>query len=167
MSYDPFTGRKALIFGAATGIGRATAIEFARRGADIAIADIDLDGAQAVIDAVTELGRKGVAIRGDVTDAESVNGALDKTEMALGGVDIVMNNVGAIVSGNPEDIPLDEWERLIDINLMGVVRGMTAALPRLIKQGSGHIINTASFAGMFPYATNRLPMWPPRRGSSQ
>jgi short-subunit dehydrogenase len=71
--------------------------------------------------------------------------------------DIVMNNVGAIMNGNPEDVPIGEWERIISLNLMSVVRSNAVWLPKLLARGRGHIVNTASFAGLFPYATSRMP----------
>lgn len=68
-----------------------------------------------------------------------------------------MNNVGVLVSGRPQDIPLSEWERIINLNLMGVIRSVHCFTPDFVERGSGHFVNTASFAGLFPYAFDRLP----------
>ena len=146
-----FSGKTALIYGAASGIGRAVALEFARRGGAVAIADIQLDGAQETARLIEVTGGRSLAIRCDVTSDVSVREAAVKTEIALGQVDIVMNNVGGILHGNPQDIPISEWQRIIDLNLMPVVRSNAVFLPKMLARGSGFIINTASFAGLYPF----------------
>src|SRR5690606_35006198 len=78
-------------------------------------------------------------------------------QSALGDMDIVVNNVGVILSGNPEDIPFAEWQRIVDLNLYPVIRSNEIFLASMLARGSGHIVNTASVAGLFPYAANRLP----------
>jgi len=153
----PFDGKTALIYGAAKGIGRAAALEFARRGAQVAIADIDKPGADETAAAIAAAGGKAVGLRCDVTSDLSVREAAVAAEIALGDVDIVMNNVGGILHGNPEDIPIGEWERILSLNLMSAVRSNAVFLPRMIARGSGHIVNTASFAGLYPFATTRMP----------
>jgi NAD(P)-dependent dehydrogenase (short-subunit alcohol dehydrogenase family) len=155
--HDPFAGAAALIYGAARGIGRAVALEFARRGTRVAVADIDLAGARETTAAIAAAGGQAAAIACDVTDEASVRDAAARAEAALGELDIVMNNVGVILSGHPEDIPLSEWRRIVDLNLFSVVRSLEVFVPRMIARGRGHIVNTASFAGLFPYAANRLP----------
>jgi NAD(P)-dependent dehydrogenase (short-subunit alcohol dehydrogenase family) len=152
-----FTNANALIYGAAKGIGRAVAQEFARRGARVAIADIDLAGAQETAASIIAAGGYAVALRCDVTSDTSVREAAVGAEIALGDIAIVMNNVGAIMNGNPEDVPVAEWERILSLNLLSVVRSNAVWLPKLLARGSGHIVNTASFAGLFPYATSRMP----------
>ncbi len=152
-----FTNANALIYGAAKGIGRAVAQEFARRGAQVAVADIDLAGAQETAATICAAGGQAVALRCDVTSDTSVREAAVGAEIALGDIDIVMNNVGAIMNGNPEDVPIGEWERIFSLNLMSVVRSNAVWLPKLLARGRGHIVNTASFAGLFPYATTRMP----------
>ena len=146
----------AVVTGGGSGIGRATALALARRGTRVVVAD--LDGARA--DAVAaELGDQAVGLRCDVTSTEDVEAARDVALERFGRVDVLMNNVGYPVVGLPEDIPLDAWQRLIDVNLLGVVRGIRAFVPHLVAQGSGHVVNTASIAGLFPYAFGheRLP----------
>ena len=153
----PFEGGTALIYGAAQGIGAAVALEFASRGARVAIADINLAGAEETASAIMAAGGHAVAIACDVTDEASVRAAADRGEQALGPIDIVMNNVGAIVNGDPEDIPTGEWRRIIDLDLFSMIHSNQVFLPRMIARGRGHIVNTGSFAGLYPYASSRIP----------
>lgn len=152
-----FASNNALIYGGARGIGRAVALEFARRGARVAIADIDLNGAEEAAGLIKAAGGEATAIACDVTSDESVAGAGAAAEAAFGELDIVMNNVGVILSGNPEDIPVAEWRRILELNLFSSVRGCELFMSKMIARGRGHIVNTASFAGLYPYAANRLP----------
>jgi NAD(P)-dependent dehydrogenase (short-subunit alcohol dehydrogenase family) len=86
-----------------------------------------------------------------------VRHAAEHCEMRLGEIDIVMNNVGALLSGNPEDIPTAEWRRIMDLNFFPAVHSNQIFLPKMVARGHGHIVNTASFAGLYPYAANRIP----------
>jgi NAD(P)-dependent dehydrogenase (short-subunit alcohol dehydrogenase family) len=132
-------------------------LEFARRGARIAVADIDLEAAREVAAKVIAAGGQAVSLRCDVTSELSVRETAVAAEVALGEIDIVMNNVGAIINGNPEDVPLGEWERILSLNLLSVVRSNEVFLPKMLVRGKGHIVNTASFAGLYPYAASRTP----------
>ena len=152
-----FAGQSALIYGAAKGIGRAVAIEFARRGARMAIADIDAAGASETAALITADGGEAYGLRCDVMCDLSVREAAVAAEMKLGPIDIVMNNVGGILNGHPEDIPVAEWERILSLNLTSAVRSNAVFLPRMLARGRGHIVNTASFAGLYPFATTRMP----------
>lgn len=152
-----FENKNALIFGGANGIGRAVALEFARRGARLAVADIDLAAASETAAAIADGHGSAVAIHCDVTSEQSIRDAVAATERQLGDIDIVVNNVGVILSGNPQDIPVAEWQRILDLNLLSVVRSNDVLLPKMLARGAGHIVNTASFAGLYPYATSRLP----------
>lgn len=153
----PFEGSHALIYGAAQGIGRAVALEFARRGARVTIADIKVKEAQEAIAAINDAGGQAMAVSCDVTREESVQAAAAEAERNLGQVDIVMNNVGAILNGNPEDIPTAEWRRIFDLNFFSAIHSNQIFLPKMIARGRGYIVNTASFAGLYPYAANRMP----------
>jgi NAD(P)-dependent dehydrogenase (short-subunit alcohol dehydrogenase family) len=153
----PFDGSHALIYGAAQGIGRAVAQEFARRGAGVAIADIDLAGAREAAALIRSGGGEAVAIACDVTREDSVQAAGAEAERTFGTIDIVMNNVGAILNGNPEDIPTAEWRRIMDLNFFGAIHSNQIFLPKMLARGRGYIVNTASFAGLYPYAANRMP----------
>lgn len=156
-AYDPFTGRHALIFGGAKGIGRAVALEWARRGARLSVADIAEDAARDTAEAIVAAGGQAFALRANVLSEASVAEAVALAEAAHGPLDIVMNNVGGMLNGHPEDIPLAEWHRIMEINYFAAVRGVLAVLPQFLERGAGHIVNTASFAGWYPYGASRLP----------
>jgi NAD(P)-dependent dehydrogenase (short-subunit alcohol dehydrogenase family) len=153
----PFDGANVLIYGGGQGIGQAVALEFARRGARVAIADINLAGAQETAAAISTAGGEAAAFACDVTREDSVGDVAGEAERRLGEIDIVLNNVGVILNGNPEDIPTAEWRRIVDLNLFSVVHSNQVFLPKMIARGRGHIVNTASFAGLYPYAANRIP----------
>jgi len=144
----------AVITGAGSGIGQATAHALARRGAKVVVTDRDEERANTV---AGEIGEAAVAVRCDVTNIVDLGDARDVALDRFGRVDLVMNNVGVLAVGPVEAIPLEGWERVVDINLMSVVRSLTVFLPGLLEQGSGHIVNTASTAGLFPYGYDRLP----------
>jgi NAD(P)-dependent dehydrogenase (short-subunit alcohol dehydrogenase family) len=150
-------GSVALITGGGSGIGRGTALAMARRGIHVAVADLDQDRAVAVAEEASTLGPPGIGLALDVTRLEHFESAHERIIDEFGRVDIVMNNVGVIAAGLPEHIPLGEWERIISTNLLSVVRSNQVFLPALIAQGRGHIVNTASTAGLFAYAYERLP----------
>lgn len=152
-----FAGRAALIFGGAKGIGRAVAREFALRGARVAVADIDLAEAERTAAMIVGDGGQAKAYRCDVTSDASIGEVAEAAEAAFGATDIVMNNVGGILHGNPEDIPVAEWQRILDLNLMPVVRSNAVFLPKMLARGSGFLVNTASFAGLYPFAATRMP----------
>jgi NAD(P)-dependent dehydrogenase (short-subunit alcohol dehydrogenase family) len=153
MSVD-LAGAVAVLTGAGSGIGRASAGSFARRGARVVVTDIDLERAAAV---AGELGGEAVAARCDVTSLADLEAVRDLALDRFGRVDLVMNNVGVLAVGPVEAIPLEGWQRVVDINLLGVVRSNLVFLPVLLERGSGHIVNTASTAGLLPYGYDRLP----------
>jgi NAD(P)-dependent dehydrogenase (short-subunit alcohol dehydrogenase family) len=149
-----WTETVAVITGAGSGIGRACAHEFATRGARVVVTDVDTDRAETV---AAEIGGAAVALRVDVTEQADLEAARDLALDRFGGVHLVMNNVGVIVMGGVEEIPLEAWQRAIDVNLLGVVRSNLVFLPHLLAQGVGYVVNTASTMGLFPYAYDRTP----------
>lgn len=153
----PFAGTAALIYGGAKGIGRAVALEFARRGASLAVADLDQAAAEDTAAAITAAGGRAVGLACNVLSEDSVRAAAEAAEAALGEIGIVMNNVGGMLNGHPEDIPLAEWQRMMDLNYFAAVRSINLFLPKMLARGAGHIVNTASFAGLYPYAASRIP----------
>ena len=153
----PLTNTVAVITGGASSIGRGTAQSLSRRGAAVVIADVNVDGARTVADEIATAGGQSAAMACDVTGDSAFDELRDFVIDRFGRVDIVMNNVGVLASGQPDHIPVHEWQRIIDVNLMSVVRSNTAFLPMLIEQGHGHVVNTASFAGLFTYSYDRLP----------
>lgn len=152
-----FLDKGVLVVGAGRNIGRAVALEFAKRGARIAAADLDGAGADETAKLVLEAGGKAIGIQCDVTSEDSIRQTVHSAEQFLGAIDVHMNNAGILHSGNPEDFPVSEWERIFNVNFFGAVRANAAILPKMIARGTGYIVNTASFAGLYPYATNRIP----------
>jgi NAD(P)-dependent dehydrogenase (short-subunit alcohol dehydrogenase family) len=154
---DTLRDKVAVITGAASGIGRAIARALADRGAHIVAVDLDNDGIQALAGELRDQGATVLPQRADVSDPQAFEGIRNAALQRFGRVDIVVNNVGVLTNGLPQDIPVAEWQRILDINLMSVVRSNAAFLPLLLDQGSGHLVNTASFAGLFTYSYDRLP----------
>ena len=146
-----------MISGAGSGIGRAAAISLARRGARVVVTDIDGDRAEAVALEISADGGRSRAIQCDVTDQVAIEGVRDRTLEEFGQVDVVMNNVGVIAMGPPESLPLTEWQRVVDVNLLSVVRSNLVFLPLLLSQRRGHIVNTASVSGLLAHGYDRLP----------
>lgn len=138
------SGKRIAITGAGRGIGRATAEELHRRGALVAIGDIDVDAAK---DAATAIGSAITAHHVDVTDSESFASFLADAKQAVGGIDVLINNAGVMPIGHFLDIPEATVRRAVEINLLGPTFGMRAALPDMLAQGQGHIVNVASAAG--------------------
>ena len=157
MAMKDLTDRVTVITGAASGIGQGAALAFARVGAKLVLADIDLAGAQETVRQARDLGVEALAVHCDVGQADAMTDLRDAALARFGQVDLIMNNVGVLVSGRPEDIPVSEWERVLNLNLMSVVRSHAAFLPGFLARGEGHIVNIASFAALFPYAYDRTP----------
>jgi Short-chain alcohol dehydrogenase of unknown specificity len=152
-----FAGKHVVVLGGAKGIGQALAAELARHGAQLSVADLDFASAQATADAIRGTGQSAHGLSVDVLSSESIAEAINAAERCFGPVDMLINNVGAIINGHPEDIPLAEWYRIDELNARSVTRGIDAVLPAMLARGSGHIVNTASFAGVYPYAVTRIP----------
>lgn len=133
---------RALVTGGASGIGLATARLFAERGAGVAVLDRHPGDAEPPL----------VALRADVTDDEGVRAAVEEAVEALGGLDVVVNNAGIGAQGTVEDNPDEEWRRVLDVNVLGMVRVTRAALPHLRRSDHAAIVNTCSIA-----ATAGLP----------
>lgn len=153
----PFAGSSALVFGGAKGIGQAVVREWARRGARVTIADIDHAMAGETAESIVAEGGQAIAVAADVSSDQSIASAVAAGEAAFGEIDIVMNNVGVVLNGNPEDIPFAEWNRIAQLNYFAPVRTLAILLPKFLARGTGHVVNTASFAGLYPYASTRVP----------
>lgn len=155
------TSRIAIVTGGASGIGRAIATALAVRGDTVTVADIDGAGAEHVAERLRGHGGDVRAAALDVTDAEAVASLYRAVRGEHGRLDLVFNNAGIAVGGRAEEMTLDHWNRTIDVNLRGVVHGVHAAYPIMLEQGHGHIVNTASMAGlvpaplMLPYTTTK------------
>ncbi|MBL7502364.1 SDR family oxidoreductase [Frankia nepalensis] len=150
-------GAVAVLTGAGSGIGRASAVEFARRGARVVVSDLDADRAAATTADIVKEGGEGVAVRVDVTSEADLAGLRAAALDRFGRVDLVMNNAGVLAVGAPESLPDAAWERVLDVNLLSVARSNRVFLPLLLEQGSGHVVNTASASGLLAYGFDRLP----------
>ncbi|MGQ0674442.1 MAG: SDR family oxidoreductase [Hyphomicrobium sp.] len=145
-----YAEKVAFVTGAANGIGRATALAFAREGASVVVADISESGNLETARRIEELGGRALAVRCDVTRAEDVTAALAKTVEAFGRLDFAFNNAG-IEPRKPvptADYEEQEWHRIIDTNLRGVFLCMKHEIPLILEQGGGAIVNTSSGAGV-------------------
>jgi len=148
----PFAGRLALITGAGSGIGRATALAFAAAGADVLAADIDETGAAATAHRARELGVEAVPYAVDVVDGAALRKLAEQVRAEHGVPDIVMANAGVAVAGGFLDTDEDDWRRVLDVNLWGVVHTLRAFAPMLVERGGGgHLVVTASMAAYCPW----------------
>jgi NAD(P)-dependent dehydrogenase (short-subunit alcohol dehydrogenase family) len=142
-------GKVAFVTGAGSGIGRTTALAFAREGASVVVADVSEQGNRETARAIEELGGRALALRCDVTQSEDVRAALDQAVDAFGRLDIAFNNAGAEQKVNAmADITEEEWDRIIAVNLRGVFVCMKYEIPLMLNQGGGAIVNTSSGAGI-------------------
>jgi 2-hydroxycyclohexanecarboxyl-CoA dehydrogenase len=135
-------GKTALVTGGASGIGAACCRRLAAEGARVAVGDVNVDGAREV---AGEIDGEGFAM--DVTDLQSVRDATSAAESALGPIDLLVNNAGTDQFGFFKDTDEALWQRIVDINLFGVMRATHAVLPGMTERGSGRIVNIASEAG--------------------
>ncbi|MCD0451796.1 SDR family oxidoreductase [Actinocorallia sp. API 0066] len=140
-----------IVTGGASGIGAAVAVELVARGDTVILADVNAAGAAETAERLTGIGPgKAFGTALDVTDADAVRELYERVARDNGGLDLVFNNAGIAVAGLAEELTLDHWNRAIDINLRGVVHGQDAAYRIMLAQGHGHIVNTASLAGLVP-----------------
>lgn len=150
-------GAIAVVTGGASGIGRATALELARRGADVVVADIHEERLAETVQAIDALGHRALAVRCDVSSDTDVEHLADAAFAAFDRVDLVMNNAGIAVLGPPHTVEIAEWERILQVNVLGLVRGVRAFAPAMVERGSGYIVNTASIAGIWAYTWDAAP----------
>ena len=144
---NSFTNKTVFLTGGGSGIGRAIATLLASRGAKICIADINLAAAQKV---AKECGFNAIAVSVDVRDAAALKSCIESFASEHGRLDYIFNNAGVGIGGETDEIPISAWQHIVDINLYGVLYGVLAAYPIMLKQGYGHIINCASLAGLGP-----------------
>ena len=147
---DLFTGKIAIVTGAASGIGRAVATRLGGLGATVCAADINEPGARETASSIVAAGGSAYAVKLDVTKSPDVSRLVDKVVKKYGRIDFMFNNAGIAIIGETRDMTDDHWKKIIDINLMGVLSGTLAAYRIMVKQGFGHIVNTASLAGLIP-----------------
>ncbi|MCX6401722.1 MAG: SDR family NAD(P)-dependent oxidoreductase [Propionibacteriales bacterium] len=140
-------GQTAIVTGGASGIGAALTRALVAAGVHVTCTDVDLAGAEAVTAAARGRG-SATARRLDVTSAADVQQAVDAVVAEHRRLDLMFNNAGITFLGNTEELTLEQWNAIIDVNVRGVVHGVHAAYPQMITQGSGHIVNTASMGGL-------------------
>lgn len=144
-----YQGKVAFVTGAGSGIGRATALAFAREGASVTVADISDESSRETARLIEEQGGSALAVTCDVTRAEDVKAALDKTVEAFGRLDFAFNNAGVEQrNAGVAEFEEEEWDRILDTNLRGVFLCMKYEIPLMLKQGGGRIVNTSSGAGV-------------------
>jgi NAD(P)-dependent dehydrogenase (short-subunit alcohol dehydrogenase family) len=151
-----FADRTAVVTGGASGIGKAMGAVMFRHGAHVVLADLDRETVER---AAEELAKSEPAARGsvsgvtaDVRDPDAMRALVDEVADRHGQLDFMFNNAGISVGGETHTMPPAYWDRIIDVNVRGVINGVNAAYPRMIAQGRGHIVNTASAAGLAPGA---------------
>lgn len=146
---NQFSGKTALVTGAASGIGRQIALQMGAAGAIVYVTDVS-DGIDAVATEVTAAGGKAVALPLDVSSRDQVAATIDRVVADHGRLDYIFNNAGVAIFGEFESVSLDDWDKIVDVNLKGVAYGSKLAWDQMVKQGGGHIVNTASVAGLVP-----------------
>jgi len=146
-----FRDKVAIVTGGASGIGRALCEELGHRGsAMVVVADINAEDAQQVTSSITSAGGQACAACLDVSREEDVQDLVDSIGARYGQLDFMFNNAGVAMCGEVRDMSLEQWQRIVAVNLWGVIYGTTAAYRLMLHQGQGHIINTASLGGLIP-----------------
>ncbi len=145
-----FDGATAIVTGGASGIGQALGEELAKRGCEVVVADLQIELAEEVASAIRSAGGKVKAAKIDVTDFPAMEQLVRETVGRTGRLDYIFNNAGIAIGGFVSQYGIQDWNQIIGVNLRGVINGIQAAYPMMIKQGFGHIINTASMAGLLP-----------------
>ena len=149
MKRGRFEDKLVLVTGAGSGIGRATALAFAREGADTILSDINEAGLEETARFVRDLGRRATTHKVDVANAEAMAKFAEDVHREHAAVDILINNAGVAVSGGLADTTLDDWSWIMGINVMGVVHGSHYFVPQMVARGrGGHVVNIASLAGL-------------------
>jgi len=147
---DAFKDKVAIITGGASGIGKAIGQRLAARGAIVILLDVNTQMLEDTVSTIVNDGGSAEAALVDVTDKSQVKKLIEGTVIKHGRIDYLFNNAGIGVAGEVRDFSYEDWKTVIDTNLYGTVNGVFAAYPIMVKQGFGHIVNTASLAGLIP-----------------
>jgi len=140
--------KKALVTGGVQGIGRGIALGFAAEGADVALLDLQPESAaSSLLDAIANAGRRGLYVQADVSSEVEVEQAIRDVMAAFGRVDVLVNNAGIVLESPVTEMPIADWDRILDVNLRGVFLCTRFVLPHMLEQGGGRIINMASQLG--------------------
>jgi len=140
-------GKVVVITGASSGLGEAAARHLSAQGATVVLGARRADRIRSLADELAARGGKAIAVTTDVTDRDQVKKLVDTAVQRFGRIDVMLNNAGLMPHSPLERLKVDEWERMVDVNLKGVLYGIAAALPHMMRQKSGHFINVSSVAG--------------------
>jgi len=143
-----FGGATAIVTGGASGIGRALAAGLAKRGCEVVLADLQIELAEEVALEINSSGGKAKAVKIDVTDFPAMEQLVRETVQRSDRLDYIFNNAGIVIGGSASLYSIEDWNQVIDVNLRGVINGIQAAYKIMLAQGFGHIVNTASLAGL-------------------
>ncbi|MFH0129940.1 SDR family oxidoreductase [Variovorax sp. VaC1] len=147
MSDNNIDGKVVVITGASSGLGEATARHLVAQGARVVLGARRIDRLQAMVEEMKANGGQAIAVETDVSDKAQVQHLVDTAITAFGRIDVLINNAGLMPHSPLERLKVDDWDRMIDVNLKGVLYGIAAVLPHMQRQKSGHIINVSSVAG--------------------
>ena len=159
---EDFKDKNGFITGAASGIGRSFALALAKRGMNLFITDINMEDIEKVKFEIEKIEGKVLAGKCDVSKIEDFENAAKEFYSKLGDIDLLINNAGIAIGGDMTNIILEDWKKVIDINLWSVIHSLKTFLPRMLEKGSGHIVNVASGAGIMgsseplPYVTSKF-----------
>lgn len=144
----------AIVTGSRRGIGKAIALALAKAGANVVVSDINIDDCNKVVEEIKDINGNALAVKADVSNPEDVSKMINLTTEKFGKVDILVNNAGIYMQKSLTDVTEQDFDRILDINLKGVFLCSKAAVPEMIKQGKGKIINIASIAGQVGFANS-------------
>lgn len=151
---NEFKNKIAIVTGGGMGLGLALCEKLAREGATVVVADIKGDAAVQVAERITQNGGHARAAQIDVSKRQDITNLIDKTAADFGRLDYIFNNAVLVIGGDARDISLEQWERALSVDLLGVVYGALAAYRVMAKQGYGHIVNVSSATGLIPQPGN-------------
>jgi NAD(P)-dependent dehydrogenase (short-subunit alcohol dehydrogenase family) len=151
---ERFENAVAIVTGGGMGLGEALCEELGRRGATVVVADIDGDAARAVAGRLTQAGTPAAAVPADVANQIEVAQLIENTVAEYGRLDYMINNAGIAIGGDSRDLSMQQWHRVLDVDLLGVVHGTVHAYQFMARQGHGHIVNISSLSGLVPQPGN-------------
>jgi NAD(P)-dependent dehydrogenase (short-subunit alcohol dehydrogenase family) len=151
---EPFQNKIAIVTGGGMGLGQALCEELARRGAAVVVADIIGEAAERVTSRISQSGAPARAVQVDVSKREDVARLIGTTVSEFGRLDYMFNNAAIAIGGDARDIAIEQWDRVLDVDLRGVVYGTIYAYQLMAKQGRGHIVNISSASGLIPQPGN-------------